>query len=370
MKTLKQCLKNEKMVIIAALCAAASALWVPPSPRYLEYLNWPVLTVLFCLMAVVAGFRSTGVFGWLSGALLSRAGDVRRVGIILVLLCFFLAMLITNDVALLTLVPLTMGLFPEKEEDRLIFIIVMETAAANLGSIVTPVGNPQNLYLFSAYGMDAASFFRVTLPLGGVSLGLVLAVTLVGLRPGTAGGALPPGEPAAVDRRRALIYLALFMLCLLTVFQMVSGWLCLGAVLAVILAVDRRVLGRVDYMLLLTFVCFFIFVGNIARIGAVRTLVSSVLAGHEMLTAALISQVISNVPAAIMLSSFTQNARALVAGVNIGGLGTLVASLASLISCRLYCAGPGAKRSRYLAVFSTVNFALLAVLLVLASWMF
>jgi len=274
-------------------------------------------------------------------------------------------MLITNDVALLTFVPLTIGLFSLDRGDRLIFMIVMETVAANLGSLVTPIGNPQNLYLFSAYHLDAGSFFRITLPLGGICLLLITPITLFAMHNGRIHVAF--GGKVSVNKRDSLKYLVLFVLCLLTVLRILNCWICLAAVLVVLLLTDRKIFGKVDYVLLLTFLCFFLFVGNIAQIPVIRESLSKIITGREMVVSALLSQGISNVPAAVMLSSFTGNVKALLLGTNIGGLGTPVASLASLISFKLYCGSANSRKGRYLAVFSVINFALLAVLLIIAE---
>ncbi len=247
-------------------------------------------------------------------------------------------------------------------------MVVMETVAANLGSLVTPVGNPQNLFLFSEYNMDIGSFFSVTLPLGLVSLALIVLIMLC-----ARGGrieALQSEREVIIDKANALIYLALFVICLLTVFNLLDCRVCLAFVLLGFFLRDRRILASIDYLLLLTFVCFFVFAGNIARIGVVKEFISKAVEGREIMVSALFSQFISNVPAAITLSSFTDNSRALIIGTNIGGLGTIVASLASLISYKLYSFAPNAKRGRYLLIFSGVNFALLAVMLAIAQRIF
>ncbi len=363
----KRRIKIDPVFVVSAGLALASSFLVSPSLAYLSYIDWPVIILLYCLMAVVAGLKQTGLFEWLSGLILSKTGKLRNISCLLVLLCFFSAMVITNDVALLTFVPLTIPLLKDRGEDRLIFVIVMETVAANLGSMVTPIGNPQNLYLFTAYRMTAASFFRLTLPLGLISLILIILVmpTLRGheaelpARPAT-----EPPDPVQVRK-----YLILLVLCLLTVFKLVNYWLCLGIILFLLLLTDKAVLLKVDYVLLATFISFFIFVGNLSALPSLRTFVSGLMKGREMLAAALVSQFISNVPAAVMLSTFTDNREALLIGVNIGGLGTLIASLASLISYKLYADSIGAQKGRYLAFFSLINFIFLAALAGIAQFL-
>ena len=356
-------MKKETVFSVAALAALLSVLLTPPSAAYLGYVDVGVLILLLCLMAVVAGFRKAGVLDALAGRLEGRAGTAGKRTAVLTLLCFFAAMLLTNDVALLTFVPLTLALIPAGDEGHRIWTVVLQTVAANLGSLVTPVGNPQNLFLYHFYGLSAGDFFKLILPLAGVSLGLTAGLCL--LTPGRLRPVRAEVEASAVDRRGAAKYGVLFAVCLLAVFHVISSWLCLAVVVGAVLATDRGLLAQVDWLLLATFVCFFVFVGNLSAVPAVSGFLSKALAGRELLVGALTSQVISNVPAAVLLSPFTSDARGLLLGTNIGGLGTPVASLASLIAYRLYSHAPNARRGRYLAVFSGVNFALLAVLLVI-----
>lgn len=355
--------KKEAVLCISLAAALVSMIFVPPNEGYLSYVDWSTLGLLFCLMAVVKGFDSIGAFSGLAGALTSRFRSTRTLGTALSLLCFFLAMLVTNDVSLITLVPLTITLFRENPE-VMIRTVVLETAAANLGSMATPVGNPQNLFIYTHYNMPIGDFFRVMLPPTALSLVMIAASSLLIPR-----AELEPAEKHGnrdeSDRRRKLrtaIYIVLAAVCLCTVLRLLDWRICLAAVLAGSVIADLRVLKRVDYALLATFVCFFVFVGNISAIPAVQELISGAVAGREIPAGVLISQVISNVPCAVMLSGFTDNAEQLLLGVDLGGLGTLIASLASLISFKLYCAFPGAKKGRYFAEFTVYNFAALAVL--------
>lgn len=348
--------------MVAAAAALVSMLLTPPSGAYLGYVDTTVLIQLFCLMAVVAGLEQSGVLDGLASMLLRHAGTTGRLTAALTLLCFFAAMLMTNDVALLTFVPLTLFLIPGERESLRIWTVVLETVAANLGSLATPVGNPQNLFLYNHYGLDAPSFFRVMLPLTVVSL---LAVVLLCLfTPGRRETVKADITVRPLQRRGAVQYGVLFLLCLLTVFHVIPVLACLAVVAGVLLVTDRPLLKKVDWLLLATFVCFFVFVGNLSAVPAISAFLSRILTGRELLVGALTSQVISNVPAAVLLAPFTDHAAGLLLGTNIGGLGTPVASLASLISYRLYCAAPAPRRGRYLAVFSAVNFALLILLTV------
>ncbi len=357
-------LKKEPVLSIAAVLAVVSAFLVPPSAAYVGYMDFRVLALLFCLMAVVAGFIKAGFFDFISQKLLSKTDRVKTVSIILVNLCFFSAMVVTNDVALLTFVPLTLGILAALGSKELIFVLVMETIAANLGSMATPVGNPQNLYLYSRYAISLPDFFGTMAPLTVLSWVLIMAVML---RKKSSGAQLAYSKEAPKMDAKKLVFLAvLFALCIAAVVHLVPWQLCLVIVAAAFILTDREILGKVDYTLLLTFVCFFVFVGNMGELEVVRQLVSQLLEGREMLVSALISQVISNVPAALMLSGFTEMGSALLIGTNLGGLGTLWASLASLITFKLYSRHPGAKSGSFLLIFTLWNVAFLAVLLAIS----
>lgn len=361
MSRVKDFVKQELTLCIAFAAALLSSFFVPPDGAYWGYLDLRTLALLYCLMVVVAGLRHAGAFTVLAHRLCAKAGSVRAMGLTLVLLCFFSAMLITNDVALLTFVPFAVVVLGmAHQEKELIWVVVLQTVAANLGSVLTPVGNPQNLYLYSRYDLRMADFLSATGPLWLLSL---LVVLLLSLRLPRDRVEVFLGEAPDVDKKSLGLYLALFLLCLLVVLRLLSWQWMLGILVLVLLVLDRRRLLKADFLLLLTFVCFFVFSGNLARIGAVETLLRRLLAGRELFTAALTSQVISNVPAALLLSRFTEAGRELLLGVNIGGLGTPVASLASLISLKLYAHSQHGNSGRFLALFSLVNFALLALLL-------
>ena len=360
MANISSFVKREPVLVISLLAAALSCLFVPIDAKYIDYIDFRILALLYCLMTVVAGLRKAGVFAALAHTLCLRAKNTRSIGMILVGLCFFSSMLITNDVALLTFVPFSvvvLGMAGRGQD--LLRVVVLQTVAANLGSMLTPVGNPQNLYLYSYYNMTIGDFLAVTFPVWLLSLMLVLCACFL----------LPKarldvffGEEAGIDRKALWIYLALFAVCLLTVVRALDWPIMLLLVVLTVLILDRRGLLEADRMLLLTFVAFFIFAGNLARIEAVDTLLRSLLSGREYLTALLASQVISNVPAALLLSGFTTNGKALLLGVNIGGLGTPIASLASLISLKLYSHSDDARMGRFLLEFMAANLLLLLLL--------
>jgi len=364
----KSFLKQETVLCIAAVCAALTMLVVPPDGAYLAYIDLRVLCLLLCLMAVVAGAQSCGAFQWLTVQMLQRCKGGRGLAVALVLLPFFSAMLVTNDVALLTFVPFTLLLLEHIGCRReLVPMLVLQTIAANLGSMATPVGNPQNLYLYAAYGLSGGEFFAVTIPLTGISLaGLILAALPV--LPGDL-SAPELGQETIEAPRKLAAYGVLFVLCLLTVFHILPYGVMTLVVLAVIAAMEPKLLKELDVGLLATFVCFFIVSGNLGRVEAVRQFLQSLLFRDPLLTAALTSQVISNVPAAVLLSGFTDSWRPLLEGVNIGGLGTPIASLASLITLKLYLRVPGAEAGRFLRVFTLANLAGLVTLLAAAYFL-
>ena len=358
---MKAFVKKEAVLCIALLCALASMLLVPPDGGYADYVDYRVLALLFCLMLVVAGLQDCGLFDLLARRLLAGEKRFRFLALALVLLPFFSSMLITNDVALLTFVPFAVLVLElTGRQAQLPYIVTLQTVAANLGSMAMPVGNPQNLFLCSKFGIPMGAFFAAVLPLTAVSLvGLVLAAgttsgDIIRVEFKDAGGIGKPGQ--------LKLMLLLFILCLLSVFH-VLPWPALLAVVIVAAAVfARHLFPRVDYALLFTFVCFFVFSGNLGRIGAVRTFLTGLMDWNTVVTSALASQVISNVPAAVLLSTFTEDWKGLLVGTNVGGLGTLIASLASLISFKLYIRTEGAKPLRYLGLFTLANVIGLAVL--------
>ena len=359
---IKEFIQKEAVLCIAALCAFATMLIVPPDAEYLHYIDFRVLCLLLCLMGVVAGFKSLGAFQWLTYQLLRRIRNGRILAVTLVLLPFFSSMLVTNDVALIVFVPFTLALLTDMGcRKNIIPIVVLQTVAANLGSMATPVGNPQNLYLYAAYNLSAGEFFSVVLPLTAVSLAALTVAAIPALPK-----ALPRQqlqEEKISSLRDLVLYAMLFCLCLLTVFRVVPYPITTAIVVLSLLILNRKLLGEIDFMLLLTFVCFFVVSENLGRVEAIRTFLQSLLGKNTLLTAVGASQVISNVPAAVLLSSFTENWQALLSGVNIGGLGTPIASLASLITIKFYMRWPDAKIGSFIGYFTVVNVIALAILL-------
>ena len=360
---LKNILRNETVFCAAFLLAVLSSFAVRPDAAYLSYPDYRTLALLFCLMIIVAGFQSLGVFAMLGHFLLKRAGGLRSLSLIMVLLCFFSSMIITNDVALITFVPFTILVFRMGGRvERVLKLVVLETVAANLGSMATPIGNPQNLYLCSVSGIGMGEFALAVLPYAGLALIMLAAAVLTGKDEPLLEVVVKETSGVRGRMTALLPFVILLLLCLLVVFRVLPYEPVLVCVMIVVLAVDRKLYLSVDYFLLLTFVCFFIFTGNIKRIPEISSFLHSVIEGRALLTGILTSQVISNVPAAILLSGFTDDIPGLLTGVNLGGLGTLIASLASLISFKFFAREYPDKKGAFMKSFTMWNLIFLLVL--------
>ncbi len=360
---IKQFIKAETVLMISGLLAALSMILVPPTATYLSYIDFRVLALLFCLMAVVAGFDETGIFVLLSEKLLMKVANTRSISFVLVMLCFLSSMWITNDVALITFVPFAILILTMADKmNYLIPVIVLQTIAANLGSMLTPVGNPQNLYLYSYFNVPIGEFLGITFPFVALSALLLCICTRFIPKEHISFTLHNDKKTNRNQPSRILLYGMLFLVCLACVLRFLDYRITFLLVLIFILLLDRKVLRRVDYFLLLTFVFFFILIGNIGSIPIVRELLASLLKGRELLVSVLASQLISNVPAAVLLSAFSSEYKSLILGADLGGLGTLVASLASLISYKFYCRTEQAEKGRYLKVFTLYNLIFLAVL--------
>ena len=356
--------KREAVLCIAVLLAVISMFFVPPNAGYADYIDWDTLALLFSLMAVMKGFQRAGLFDYLANKLLKRANTSKKLMAVLVFLPFFLSMVVTNDVALITFVPFALIVLKSAGLHRLILpTVVLQTLAANLGSMLTPIGNPQNLYLYNASGMSFGELVLTMLPYVALSgIGLLVAVLLF--------KSSPVNEVEVQSQLKgafALSWPAVFFVCaLLGLFDVIPTIAVAAAVLLFLLVADRKTLAKIDYSLLGTFVALFIFIGNMGNIQAFRTFLSSVIEGNEVIVAVLASQVISNVPAALLLSGFSAEWPALVVGCNIGGLGTLIASMASLISYKSIARECPERRGAYIVQFTIFNIIFLAALYVLS----
>lgn len=359
-------LKNETVLCAAVVLAVISAFLVPPSLDYVGYIDWDTLALLFSLMAVMKGFQQAGVFVSLGSRLLGRVSTTRTMLLVLVFLPFVLSMVMTNDVSLITFVPFGMVVLKMAgQESLMIPMVVLQTVAANLGSMLTPMGNPQNLYLYAQSGLDFWSFCGIMLPyvlLSAVCLGAMILFRRS-----------QPVQVASLEHKvqnpkEVLWCCAGFALCLLGLFNLLPP-LAIAAVTAVFLLIfNHPLLAKVDYSLLLTFIAFFVFIGNVGAMEEFQSFLTSILAGYEEIVSVLASQIISNVPAALLLSGFSQQWPQLIVGCNLGGLGTLIASMASLISYKQVVREYPRQKGKYFLWFTLCNVGMLAVLL-LESWL-
>lgn len=363
-------LRNEAVLCIAFLCALLSTAFVPfDAQAWIEYIDTSVLVLLFCLMAAVAGLKECGLFSWCAARLLACGGSVRVLAFILVMMPFFTSMLVTNDVALIAFVPFAILALGSSGHASLVpRVVVLQAVAANLGGMVTPVGNPQNLFIYAAYGVSLPDFFAALLPFAVLAF-VLLSVVCLSMGKASAVARIPLDE-ARIAKKRFAFHLTLFMLCLFSVARILPYQALFAIVVVALLMFNRKLFARVDYGLIATFVCFFVFSGNMARIPAVSEVLGSLMDAHPLLTSVAVSQIISNVPAAVLLSGFTDNWHSLLLGVDLGGLGTPIASLASLIAFRLYMHTPDARAGVFMKEFAMANALGLIAMLALYALLF
>lgn len=371
-------IKKEIVLTIALVLAVLSSFFVKPSRQYIDYIDWRVLGILLSLMIVMAGLQKNGLFQKIGTALLRKTENTRQLECVLVFLCFFTSMLITNDVALITFVPFAiLTLEMCGQESRIMMVVILQTIAANLGSMLTPMGNPQNLYLYGKMGGELAEFLKIMLPYTIAAFVLILITLLLRkkeqiklyMEDGQTGSVSEEYQNEQNDNKanglkagKNIIYILLFFLCLAVVVKAAEYQHVLLFIVAVVFLFDKKVLLKVDYSLLFTFTGFFIFIGNMQRIVWIKELLQQLVAGKEFLAAVITSQFVSNVPAALLLSGFTEQYKPLLIGVNIGGLGTLIASMASLISYKYYANAYEKKTGQYVLKFTLVNVIFLIVL--------
>lgn len=362
--------KKETVLSAALFLALASMFFMPPDKEYMNYIDCRTLCILFSLMCVMEGLKSIGIFRLTAVGLLKKAGGVRSLTVILVSLCFFSSMLITNDVALITFVPFTVIIFKmlgnEAEKKLLIPVVVMQTIAANLGSMLTPLGNPQNLYLYGISGMSFGAFTVLLLPFALLSFIMLMIWIILKTARFDFGGYMGLSDDTApIKKGYFALYIVLFAVCLMTVLKVMHYGISAAAVFILIFIFDRNLLKKVDYSLLLTFAGFFVFIGNMSRIDCINSFLSRIIENNEFAVSVTASQVISNVPAALLLSGFSSNYEMLIIGTNIGGLGTLIASMASLISFKCVSKERPALKKRYFGVFTAANIIFLAAMIML-----
>ncbi len=366
---IKRFVKQNAVMCIALAAALITSVIVPPDSQYLSYFDFKTLTCLFCVLAVVCALRNIRFFFLLARKLVQMFKNARICIIALIYITFIGSMLIANDMALLTFLPLGHYVLTTTGKLRYTaFTFIMQNIAANLGGMLTPFGNPQNLYLYTHFEIPTGEFMLIMLPLFLVAILLITLCCIIVVKPEP----LELAEQRMVPhKRKTVLYLALFALSIAIVFRGIPYWIGLLVIPPVLLFVDRKALKDVDYPLLLTFVFFFVFSGNMARIEPVRALFSWLMSQSTLVFSVLSCQVISNVPSAILLSQFTDNYRELLMGVNIGGVGTLIASLASLITYREFMKHNRTQGKRYLLEFTAYNVGFLVVLTAFAvGWLY
>ncbi len=396
MKTIFSFIKRESVLFIAFVLAIFSMFVVTPDEQYISYIDFRTLAILFSLMAIVSGFRKLGIFDMLAKKMLSSVKSLRGLTAVLIFLCFFTSMVITNDVALITFVPFTIIIMNQMGEDFknkwLLKIVALQTIAANLGSMFTPIGNPQNLYLFGISNLNILDFFMLMLPFTLIAFVLLIIYIFATCRTKefSVNGNTDKTDDIAdtyknqatsinentskadniagtnKSKKKLIVYIILLILSILCVGRIIPYQLIFILVFMYTILRDRKILLEVDYPLLATFAALFIFIGNIERVSAFSNFLQSIISGHEIITSVVASQIMSNVPAAILLSQFTDNISKLIIGINIGGLGTIIASMASLISFKYIARENPAFKRRYLMLFTVYGLVFLIVLLIAA----
>ena len=352
--------KKNVVMLVAMAAAVITCFIVPPDAAYLDYFDLKTLTCLFCVLAVVCALKNINFFYMLAKKIVRIFKNARLSVLALVYITFIGSMLIANDMALLTFLPLGLFVLTTTGKNKyMAFTFIMQNIAANLGGMLTPFGNPQNLYLYTKFEIPTGEFMAIMAPVFILSVLLITLCCMIFVKPEPLD---VKDEPMAMPAGRTTVYLLLFVLAIAIVFRGIPYWIGLIIIPAALLVLDRKALKMVDYPLLLTFVFFFIFSGNMGRIGAVRELFSWLLEKSTLLVSVASCQIISNVPTAILLSQFTDNYKELLLGVNIGGVGTLISSLASLITFREYTKNNKGRSRHYILLFSAFNFAFLIIL--------
>lgn len=385
-------LRSETILIVATLLAIISCFIVPPDGQYGGYVHVSTISQLVCLMLVVVGFQRIGVFRIIGSSLLHRVHTARGVVLTFIALTFISAMFITNDVALLTFVPFALAvLVMAHMEDKAIIVCALMTVAANTGSMLTPVGNAHNLYFKAFTGMSTGHFLRIMAPYSILAAVLLVVVTCVVFRgrriaefdgmdsKGFERGVLAPdptrhqpdeikvtGYGAGYGGWRAIVYTGVFVVCVLTVSDMVPLWVMCAVTFVAMVVCDRGSFRHADWALPLTFIMFFVFIGNMKRVPEFAGIAQAFVGQHPLEVSIISSQIISNVPASLLLSGFCDQWVPLIIGTNIGGMGTLIASMASLITYKNYTRQYPRQKGRYLGVYTAVSVMFLLLMYGLA----
>ena len=366
---IKKYVKSEIVLVIAALLAIISSIIVPPSAEYIDYIDVRVLAILIMLMAVVAGFSDIGVFKKMAIALLGKVSNIRQLKLVLVLVCFFSSMLITNDVALITFVPFSiMVLNIANRKEDILNLVILETIAANMGSMLTPLGNPQNLFIYANYEMNLIEFLMIMLPYSIVALVLLVIIICVDKSGSDKITAISISHEVNNFKAKLLFYMVLFAVCLYVVISGADYRWAFIVVMALVAIFNYKMILKVDYNLIFTFIFFFVFIGNLGNIDVIREWLVDIIGGNELSVSIILSQVFSNVPATMLISGFTNDYKTMLVGVNIGGLGTVIASMASLISYKFYMNEEGSSSLKYIKYFTILNIFFMVILVVISSF--
>lgn len=358
-------LKREIVLVIATVLAIITMFLVPIDKEYLTYFDYNTLICLFCMLTVIAGLKDTNVFDIISRKMVGLFHTRRGVIYALVYGTFFFDMIVANDMSLITFLPLTyIVLHSTKNDKYLAFTFIMQTIAANMGGMITPYGNPQNLYLYSYYNIDTLEFISILLVQSiTVAVLLYICCSFIKQEPLK----LKDNKKKTLNKNKFYVYAVLFALVILSIFRIVPYLFTLAMVVATVLIIDRKTFKKVDYALLATFFVFFIFSGNIARISIIKEFISNIVLKNTLIAGIISCQFISNVPTAIFLSKFTQEYRELLISVNIGSLGIIISSLASLITLKEFLKHQRKKFWKYMGLFTLFNTTFLAVLLLITS---
>ena len=318
--------KKETILLISVILAIISCFFVYPNPNYLNYINWDTIILLFVIMVIVEILKNLSVFEIMVRKLLTKVKNTRGLVVLLIFTCFFSSIFITNDVSLIIFVPFSiLALRKVNRSDLIIFTVSMQTIAANVGCMVLPIGAPHNIVMYTVSKIPFESFFLLLLPYVVVSVIFLAVLSL-----------LIPNERINLPEMSKIRFDS-------------NNFF-------------KRVFSGVDYCLLLTFIALFILIGNLEHISFFNALFTKWIAGNEVLWGVFASQIISNVPAAILLSGFSSNYEAIIVGINIGGFGTLIASMANLISYKILVRECGEFKIRYLIEFTILNVVLLVIL--------
>ncbi|MCR4822307.1 MAG: hypothetical protein K5873_05495 [Treponema sp.] len=376
---LKNLFKKEVMLLVSLLAALISLFITPPSMELLSDINWRTLATLFMLLTVLEGFKSENIFAPLL-KMTGRISSLKNLSLFFVFSVFLSSMFVTNDVSLIIFVPLTIILFRAGGKEKyLLPLLTFENIAAIRGSLLTPFGSPQNLFLYAKSGISSTEFLKLMAPLW-IFSALLLYIFISFLYRKDSKEKIEgvdfeevkemPEKERKIHSFRKNMYLALFVLVIFSIVSRTDYYPVIFAILLlVILAGDRKILIKTDYVLLLTFFCFFTFSSSICRHPLISDFLSKAVAGHEYVWSILLSQVISNVPASIVLYPFSADLRALLYGLDSAGLCSIIGSLASVINLRLYAREYPGKSFAFIKTFTWISLAFFAIVFLPQLWL-